>query len=377
MQVQLLNEDPYGSLICKYFAQTFPKVIVPNSKQLLDILTTILVGSKNVRYGPTPDVENLVEIRKVISRCIQNNEKIPVLVAWGGVKTFRDSGIDIAEVSAISQLIHLDDAVKQYYPKGLKIRVRIEDTGAEWIYRDENISNNIKSYSSCFSKLVRILAGQDYDILAIKESSLMDLNEYFYRSNSYADLLESVINVQTISPETDINSLAAYSRLKELGWKGEIPEEQRDYYLERYAVLYPDMPKHIHIRMLADYLGGAKARYDLNGRANPSEEQFLNISFVPPIPGAPNSMFSTNLYYRTVPMTDGRTHIAPWRAKGYLEIGNNNDVKAKITSWGNTSVISELTPITINIVNKEIGEEVFIHADYFLQNLEIPVGLMG
>jgi hypothetical protein len=377
MQVKLLNEDPYGSLICKYFAQTFPKVIVPNSKQLLDILTTILVGSKNVRYGPTPDVENLVEIRKVISRCIQNNEKIPVLVAWGGVKTQRDAAIDIAEVSAISQLIRLDDAIKQYYPKGLKIRIRIEDTGAEWIYREENISNSIRSYSESFSKLVRVLSGQDYDILAIKESSLMDLNTYFATSDTYANILERVITAQIISPEVDIHELEAFKYLKNMGWKGDIPEEQRDYYLERYASLYPDMPKHAHIRMLADYLGGAKARYELNGRANPSEEQFLNISFIPPIPGAPNSMFSTNLYYRTVPMTDGRTHIAPWRAKGYLEIANSNDIKAKITSWGNTSTIGDLIPLTVNIENKEIGEGVLVSADYFLSSIEIPIGMMG
>jgi len=110
-----------------------------------------------------------------------------------------------------------------------------------------------------------------------------------------------------------------------------------------------------YIIMAADYLGGAKARYDLNGRAEPHTPvgSFISISFIPPIPGSPVSMFNNVLYYRTVPANQGRTHIAPWRAKGYLEIDVDNSVKAKVTSWSNTEIIEGLNPA--QAVTKELA----------------------
>ena len=121
--------------------------------------------------------------------------------------------------------------------------------------------------------------------------------------------------------------------------------------------------------MAADYLGGAKARYVLNGRAAPTSciegDPYIGISFVPPIPGAPVSLFSNTLYYRTVPMKDGRTHIAPWRAKGYLEIGDGDEVKVKVTSW-RYEVVADLSPAKVELSDR--GEVITIDTDYLLKD---------
>lgn len=361
MQIKLLNEDPYSEIICKYFAQTFPTIITPSSKQLLDILTTIIVGDKNTRLGPIPSPEELVEIRKVISICIEKDSPIPILVAWGGVKTQRDALVDVAELSALNQLLKLDDCVRKYHTSGILVNIRIEDLGADWIYRDEeDISDKIIQYSSSFYDLVYMING-NHNIRPIKESHLMDKGEYFDKSQSISNRLNYLINKKLAGGDI-------IAQLTDLGWKGDLPIEQVNHYISRYEILYPNKSKFDYIIMAADYLGGAKVRYDLNGRANPGSK-FIGISFISPIPGAPSSMFNTTLYYRTVPMNQGRTHIAPWRAKGYLEINSDNSVKVKVTSWNNKEILDTLHPVKLELKDN-INKKVLIDADYLIRENE-------
>jgi len=200
MEISLLNNDPYGELICKYFASHFNKAIVPSSKHLLDILTTILIGDKNTRLGPTPDPEQLVVIRATISKAIELGEAIPILIAWGGRKTDASKGPDVAEVSAIYQIIRLDDNIKTYYKPGIRVHIRIEDLGADWIYRKEEggINEKIDSYSGKFEVLTNFLA-KDHLIDPIRESWLMNKKDYFELSVKYSDLIAQVIRHRVIA----------------------------------------------------------------------------------------------------------------------------------------------------------------------------------
>lgn len=381
MKVKLLNEDPYGEIICKYFATSFSKVFTPNSKQLLDILTTILIGDKNTRLGPVPAPEETVEIRKVISYSIENNMPIPILVAWGGVKTVRDANIDMAEIAAIQQLVKLDEAVKTFYPMGTRINVRIEDLGADWIYRgEENISTHIENYSNALNILADMLTGES-NISFIRESLLMDEEIYFAKSKDLSEIIEKIVSRQVLDgnnqniPST-LQVIKAKENLKLMGWQGDLPAEQIDHYIGRYKILYPNKQMSEYITMAADYLAGAKVRYDLNGRANPTlNRSFINISFIPPIPGAPASMFNTTLYYRTIPMNQGRTHIAPWRAKGYLEIDSQNNAKVKLTSWSNHEVIDALQPVKVEISNGN-ANTIVVDTDYFVREDIIPLHIL-
>lgn len=377
MQIRTLNDDPYSKIICNYFAVHFNKAIVPNAKELLDILTIIIVGDKNIRLGAAPDPEQLVVIRQTISKSIELNLPIPILIAWGGRKTDINKGVDVAEIAAIYQIMRLDDNIKKYYPQGIYVNIRIEDTGADWIYREESedVFERIEAYSSQFTDIVKQLS-KGKAIHPVRESWLMKRDAYFDVSSKYSVLIADVIKWKMLLNE-DISfekmaSLGSMAQLISLGWKGELPMKQISHYIERYKVLYPGKSMDKYIIMAADYLGGAKARYDLNGRGNPDTEvgSFISISFIPPIPGSPVSMFNNVLYYRTVPMNQGRTHIAPWRAKGYLEIEIDNSVSAKVTSWSNTQLIEGLTPAQVEIVFE--GKTIVIDVDYFVKDFPMP-----
>lgn len=365
MKVKLLNKDPYGEVICRYFAQSHPKSIQPTTKQLLDILTIVLIGDKNVRYGPVPDPEQLVVVRKVIADAIAAGIPIPILVPWGGRKLDKALKLDIAELSALKQILDIDEMVRKYYPLGLQINVRIEDINAAWLYKDEE---GIAEYSKGMQQMIKMFKG-DALIQGLLESEIMNAGDYIAMATMYSKLLTDVILAQMENSDVDVLQLPSYLTLVEKGWKGRIPAEQRNYYLDRYQVMDPGKTRLEYARKLADYFAGSKVRYDLNGRGDAKHwaNQFIQINFATPVPGAPLSIFNNTLYYRTVPTKDGRTHIAPWRSKGYLEIQPDNSVKMKVTNWGNKDVINELTETKICF-----DDVVVLNADYIVKEYDLP-----
>ncbi len=328
---KIIGKGEYGNVISQYFKSSFPKIATFKNGELLEVLTDVLIGTKEYRYGSKPNIESQYRIRETLRKAIELRAPIPILVPWGGRKVDPTISVDIAEVSAVRQLVMVDQLVKQFYPPGLHIHIRIEDTGAFWIYRVQDTDESIERYSSDMIKLVDFLKG-DTSIEPIRESKLMNRQEYFRLSEEYSELIEETIQTLREFKGLDINSIPAFKKLKDAGWVGDINKEQQAYYVERYKKLYPNLKQGEYDLMLADYLGGSKARYDLKGVAEPDSSvgSYIKISFVPPIPGAPEGMFNNTLYYRTLPASHGRTHIAPWRGKGYLELVDEVPV-AKIT----------------------------------------------
>lgn len=364
-EMKITGKGEYGDIISLYFQRGFPKAVTMSKDNLLEVLSDLLVGTKEYRYGPKPKVESLYTIRQTLIKAIELDAPIPILVPWGGRKADHTLSVDVAEASALKQLIALDEVVKQFHPAGLHIHVRIEDLGASWIYRvsDFDIEESIERYSSDMVKLINILKGST-QMEAIRESKLMDRNNYFQLSEKYSELIEETITDLKAYKDLDINTIPAFVKLKEMGWKGVIEKEQQQYYIDRYKKLYPGRKEAEYVLMLADYLGGSKARYDLDGRGEPDSAvgSYIQITFVPPVPGAPKQMFSNTLYYRTIPESSGRTHIAPWRGKGYMEIIDDYPV-AKVTYKGSDVADLEASEVTIF----EDGDEdnaLVIRADY-------------
>lgn len=335
MQINYTGDSPYAQTIIKYFEQQFYKVAPIGKNNLLEILSDIIIGTKEMRYGPIGSPETVVNIRKVIRDAIDKQLPIPILAPWGGKKAVKGQLLDVAEISGIRQLIHLDEQVKKFFPHGLQTVIAIEDRGAEWLYREqEGITEEVEAYSSDFQKLVNIVKG-GANILPFRESSVMPKGNYFGKSKYLSEIIFDYLLFSDQYPNQIENSLQ-YKTLLSTGWKGDIPTEQRSYYINRYLSLYPGITMYKANQMLADYLAGAKVRYDLKGKGIPVSDVngFIKASFSPPIPGVPSGFFDTTAYYRTVPISHGRTHVAPWRAKGYLKIdGKSGEVVTKVTNW--------------------------------------------
>src|SRR3954471_13125086 len=186
-------EDPYTPQIIRFFQTEFPSVAITSKQDILEILTSILVGTNNTRYGPAPNPESLVVIREVLRKNIAVGAPIPILVPWGGRKTRSDRSIDVAEVAGLKQLSCLQAMVTKYYLPGLSINIRLEDAGANYLYRNEGALSRlaVEKYSSDFQKLVRIL--NLHFILPIREGTLMDEEGYKSLANEIVEPMYSYI----------------------------------------------------------------------------------------------------------------------------------------------------------------------------------------
>jgi hypothetical protein len=340
VHITIEGNDPYASVLNSFFYQQFPYSSARTADAQLDAIANELIGTGQVRFGPKPNPESLVAIRAVIKHYIDRNEPIAVLVPFGGVKANFHEPIDIAELATLKTLECLNDRVKMYYEPGLQIRIRIEDTNAKFMFRITSkypVDALIDQYSEELSKLVRITGMSDF-ITPVKESDMLtakygDEEDYYIHAKRFSDVLYKYMEEMYLKGEENI-SVEARESLLDIGWRGTIPREQSEYYLKRYETLYPNEGNRYYIGRLAEYFGGALVRYHLGARGDIDEwsNKFIDLKFVPPVPGVPKDIVNTSLYYRSIPMKYTRDHVTPWRGKGYLRISNNQATPA-ITSF--------------------------------------------
>lgn len=363
MNVQVVpnHEDPYAEKIASFFVKDFPKAITKSTPQLVDTLTEILVGSSQVRFGPRPTPEVLVAVRDVLRKSISSSSPIPALTAWGSRKT--DFGrIDVADVSALKQLLCLNEAITEHYKPGLNMRMRIEDASGHYLFRDEGKKSREATdlYVCGLVRLMTIL-GLDF-ITPVLESSMFSEELFTREADAIVPLLMQYISD---SDNFGINeNLPSYKALREAGWTGLIPMEQREYYRQRYLSNYPEITEYGATVKMAEYFANSLIRYQFNAVGDDPawNKQYIRTSFVPPVPGSPAELFKTTLFYRTMPSRFTRNHFSPWRAKGYLRIGDT--VTPKLTSF--KELPENLNYNTLNFKSESLIVEV--QADYVMED---------
>ena len=97
------SDDPYGRVIADFVAKEFPTQFA-DCRQVMEYLTTTIVGSSQTRLGPLPDPEVLVSIRQTIRHAMERHVPIPMLTLWGSKKPWNNGSIDVAELSALKTL---------------------------------------------------------------------------------------------------------------------------------------------------------------------------------------------------------------------------------------------------------------------------------
>lgn len=371
MKTQLIGDNPYAELICKHMYRQFPQVI-HNSKTLLEILSDIFIGTKDNRYGSIPSPEFQVTMREAIKRAIDLGVPIPVLVPWGSIKSTFVDNIDIAELSAISQLNQLKLMVEQVYPIGLDMVVRIEDTSGLSLFQLEGNQETVAMGSELYSKSMQdmiTIIGSDYKFRGVRESEMAETKRFDSLSKEYSEYLNEYLhdskNLIHVSP-SKVLELASYKTLQKFGWQGIISPEQREYYLNSYKKNYQDWDEDRLLQRLSLYFGGSLARHNLNmtGKQDYWDNKFIQLAFVPPISGLPEGYNKNYIYYRAVPNSQCRTHMPPWRAKGYLKI-TRESINNKIVSWYDP-IVQELETAKIKLESDT--ESVIIQTDYLVED---------
>lgn len=352
---KVLEQGSAGGLIQEYLSRCcFLEARTCSAKTVEEAIALEIACIGQCRSGPAPCDSSLSTIKGTISRCVQQNQPIPILCPWGSRKPHH-TGVDVADLGGLRMIECLNVRVKAHYKPGIQVRMRIENIGGHYLFADTGEAGRQAS-KIYVSGLIKLIDALTLDCLtAVPESTLMTEEDH----STLAREIESVILEYIRQTDDDgvehKGSLSSWQKLVELGWRGEIPVAQRDYYRHLYEKLYPGHPPEYYTEKLAGYLASSLARYILKASGVATEWgcDFITLNFCPAVPGAPLAMSSRAVHYRTVPEKVAKTHIPPWRAQGYIKIEGGSPC-LKIASWNEKL---PLEPCTVQVENDGVNAE--------------------
>lgn len=351
------TSSPFAKQIDDFVIGTFPTRFERNSTEVVDRITDAIIATNKIRYGAKPPVESIVKMRDVIRYWVNRNEPVPFMIPWGSEKPDGTS-IDVAELCALKTLRCLHDRVAEHYQPSVLFNLRIEDQSAPFLFYDriEEARKQAEQYTQDLTKLIRVL-GAGF-ITARPESMLVTESDFNRTAHRFVGMFEGSIQSVLLNGKLDENELKT---LSSNGWKGAIKIETVNFYLGQYTKLYPFATTLDKVHRLARYYSSALARSILRIRGDlPSwEGNYLELSFVEAPPGT-EVYFSRRVLYRTIPCDFTTNHIPPWRAKGYLAIGEDA-VCPKVTSYNKLPNLEE-HKVTLS----DGIEEIDIRSDLFL-----------
>jgi len=299
----------------------------------------------------------LVAIRKALRYWTSQDKPIPVLVPWGSRKAC-EGLVDVAEIMALRQLEALNKRVSAYYSPGTVIHIGVEDLGGYymWATEEEGWIASAARYVDSMVALPRILDMDDY-IEVVKESDLVQSTFFRTAADDFFAPILAHLN------GTDQDALAY---MQKLGWVGGLPSEMVRWYMDQYESIYPGRSTEFKFVMLARYLAQSAARYKVGAKFKDKSwaGMFMQVNFPQPVPGVPDTMASRRLYYRTLPMHMARSHMPPWRAKGYLRIRDEGTQTVTDVKLAHPREEREYSKLTLDMRN--YGRSVLVSADYML-----------
>lgn len=253
------SPDPYSPLIAAAIAREFPTQLVSGQDELVDVVTTEILGSKQQRYGPKPNAESQVAIREVIRFNVNQGTPIPFLVPWGSMKADYSS-VDLAELWGLKTLRCLNARVAGHYAPGATFNIRVEDASAPNIFYDRAEEARAASavYADDFIAMMEIL--ELYPMIQIVRESLHVTEEEF---TAEAETILPVMQMVLSDPA----NIHAHKQLGELGWKGAITDNMKRFYFTQYDKLYPGDPNSFVVRKWFIDPGSTEPRPDMKSYA--------------------------------------------------------------------------------------------------------------
>lgn len=302
-------DDPYAPSLQNMAELVFPGSAVHDPCAVFEAVSHELVGTKQHRFGPTPDPESLVAIREVVREAMEHGAPIPILIPWGASKQ-GPYGVDVAEMMALKQLICLNQRVRSHYAPGVDVGIRLEDLTDSTMFRGiPGWAAKTSEYVAAFVKLHNMMVG-DFSTVQ-PESELMDGDRFRAQTESNAQVIFAALGLPPDRRGPGVKSIIPE-------WSGDLPDVQLDFYRRAYDKFYPNETREQKDGRLATYFGGAISRFQLGGTGARRWRgaKYITLSFT----GIPWSKAGRRIYYRTVPERYTNQHRAPWIGKGYIRI---------------------------------------------------------
>lgn len=251
-------------------------------------LADVLIGSKQIRYGPRPSPANYRHIEDVINRCRREDRPIRIMSMWGATKGYNRGPIqtaDLLDLKALERMLHMDALSHQYHKRGLEFIIFWED------YTERILTGDVSlTYRISLQRIIRWMGMRNLHIVSEAERICND---------NYG--LRVFQNANAISQ----------GRQKDVGWRGEIAW---DYYLERAAGEFPTLNQYELRSQVSLYLGLTLARYQY--QILPAHD--LKLSFVPYPDCVPDEMRRGRLEHKVKAGKNSNKTAAPWTCFGVI-----------------------------------------------------------
>ncbi len=264
--------------------------------------------------GPLPNEVEYLAMQKRIELSTKRGDAIPTIVQFGGSKTAKHCPYpepDIAEFMALEQLALINNKIRSIYSAGLQIKFIIADSYYSFVF---GYDSGVEPYCQGMERLINDL-GLIF-ITPVRMSTLV--NEY----SEEKVMTRCKENVRIIKEYWEAENKESYQCLGDAGWKGSLPQRQKEYYMKRAARILSkkemntsrikEEKKSATIRFLAYAL--MLAQFDLVGR---TPMHIIDVSFVPLAPGEPKELYNR---FRIAPAPPGGTRRSapPWSVQGIL-----------------------------------------------------------
>ena len=328
-----MEPDPYTVIIDQFLDREFP---LPNTSAAVrfESVAAEVFGTKQRRYGPMPPPERQVAVRDVLR---QSNETIQFFVPWASRKAKDGVGLDLLEFMALKQLDSLRVGLNRL-DKEAVFHFRVEDL-TDLVLFGETVESvkQIYEYGTNLEKLIcKMLPSQ-----VVRESDCVRSTAFVVEATRLAKVFSDFLH-ETDGQSSQAEVANSAKQLEAIGWKGVIPQEQRDYYYRAFRTLYPDKNP---ASLLSRYFACTLTRIKLGATAVPAIPH-IQISFAAPVPG--NPINNARVYYRTLPERHTHNHVPPWNAIGYLLIDDQTS-ECSPKFMDRTGPPGLVTPCTRNV----------------------------
>ena len=328
----------------------------------------ILHGSGKSRIGSLPDPECTRELIEIISKFMERNAPIEMLVMWGATKGYSlDQSrreVDLADLLGLSRFAVMGRAVQKIYPPGMKIRIIDEDVGERSLSTrgQAALAEDIAIYATGLRNLARVLGG---GVTVELESELLTsvgrtLEAFQELAREWGRMFRAYWDSTDGEQDPDVHaSRKTYQDLvQETGWKGFLLPDQRDFRIQRAWSAYPDLPRESVVDLCCQYFANLLVRNRFGVVRGSIDIPPIRGGFIPPV--------GSNRGRITYKVKDskGTNTTPPWSGFGFVEEDSVSVIGVRFSS----RVLCEPHSIHMSGIS--------LRADVVLERLPEP-GLAG
>lgn len=294
-----------------------------------------LIGTKQTKLASV-DSDSFHHITEQVRQFTDRDLPVPLTTAAGAMKdkaeTLDAQRPDVVELMALSTLHGMQSAVSAVYSPGIKVQLIEEDTGDKYLNNsNETIAGFVDTYSSRFEQLIASIPATRAFILPVRESALLTKSginstlDFGREAEPYREaFLDYLVDTDNLV-ESEWENTPSFERLQEFGWLGVIPQEMREFYYDRAALIYETDNYQRHVDNLARFFAAVLLRKKSGVTSDASQfgeeyegvdAQPIRFSYATPTPGMPTR--GGRIFLRAMPRKICSKGIPYWCADGVM-----------------------------------------------------------